>query len=127
MSHFSRIQTQIVEKRFLLQAISDLGFVHEEGRMHIGGFRGQTVEVDILIRLPRSYDIGLRHNGTAYEIVADWAGVKGLDQKDFVQRLTQRYAYHAAKEKLEEQGFSLVEETVENTGRIRLVLRRMQG
>jgi hypothetical protein len=127
MSHFSRIRTQIIDRQYLLQALDDLGFRYEEGKLKVGGFLGQKAEVEIVVRLPLSNDIGLRLSGGIYEIVADWAGVKGLSQKDFIERITQRYAYHAAKGQLEEQGFTLVEETVQNTGQIRLVLRRMAG
>ncbi len=88
-------------------------------------FGGQKTAVDIRIKLPMSYDIGLRKRGSSYEIVADWFGVRGISQKDFTQRLTQRYAYHAARAKLEQQGFDMVEEKVEETGQIRIVLRRM--
>jgi hypothetical protein len=127
MSHFSRIKTQIIDKRYLLKALDDLGFRYEEGKLQVGGFLGQKTEVEILIRLPFSNDVGLRLSAGIYEVVADWAGVKGLSQKDFLERLNQRYAYHAAKGQMEEQGFTLVEEVVENTGQIRLVLRRMAG
>lgn len=127
MSHFSRLKTQIIVKRYLLQALDDLGFRYDEGKLQVGGFLGQKMEAEIVIRLPLSYDIGLRLSGGNYEVVADWAGVNGLTQKDFFEHLTQRYAYHAAKGQLEEQGFTLVEETVQNTGQIRLVLRRMVG
>ena len=72
-----------------------------------------------------SYDIGLRKKENSYEIVADWFGVRGINQKEFTQRLMQRYAYHATRAKLEQQGFNMVEEKVEETGQIRIVLRRM--
>lgn len=124
MSHFSRIQTQIVDKAHLIQALSDLGFQYEEGRLQVDGFRGQKAQVDILLRLKNSYSIGLRENEGSYEIVADWAGVRGLTQKDFIQRITQRYAYHTTRAKLEAQGFSLVEESKTGSGQIHLVLRR---
>ena len=125
MSHFSRIQTQIIEKEFVLMAIKDLGFTFEEGEQEVKGFGGQKSPVDIRIKLPLSYDIGLRKKGSTYEIVADWFGVRGINQDDFTQKLMQRYAYHASRAKLEQQGFSMVEEKVEETGQIRIVLRRM--
>ena len=125
MSHFSRIQTKIIEKEFALKAIKDLGFTYEEGEQEVKGFGGQKSQVDIRIKLPLSYDIGLRKKGSTYEIVADWFGVRGINQKDFTERLMQRYAYHASRAKLEQQGFSMVEEKVEETGQIRIVLRRM--
>ncbi len=125
MSHFSRIQTQFIEKEYIKQAIKDLGFTYEEGEQVVSGFGGQKTPVDIRIKLPLSYDIGLRKKGSSYEIVADWFGVRGINREDFTHRLSQRYAYHAAREKLEQQGFSMVEEKVEETGQIRIVLRRM--
>ncbi len=45
------------------------------------GFGGQKSPVDIRIKLPLSYDIGLRKKGSTYEIVADWFGVRGINQK----------------------------------------------
>lgn len=126
MSHFSRIQTKIVEKQHLLQAIKDLGFTAEEGELKLAGFGLQTLPVEIAIRLPFSYDIGFRKNGEFYEIVTDWFGVRGINREEFTAKLTQRYAYHVARMKLESQGFTLVEEQVQETGQIRLLLRRMQ-
>ena len=127
MSHFSRIQTQIVDKPYLLQALSDLGFRYEEGSLQINGFLGQKAEVEILLHLENSYNIGLRRSAGKYEIVADWAGVRGLNRQDFSQRLAQRYAYHAARAKLESQGFTLVEETEQSSGAVHLVLRRISS
>lgn len=125
MSHFSRINTKMDEKKYVLMALKDLGFSIEEGEQKVRGFSGQTMDVDIRVPLKLSYDIGLRKNGKSYEIVADWFGVRGINQKDFSQKLMQRYAYHATRDKLEEQGFAMVEEKVEETGQIRIVLRRM--
>ena len=125
MSHFSRIATQMKEKDAVLKAIADLGFTYEEGDQQVIGFGGQKTPVDIRIKIPHSYDVGLRRKGDSYELVADWFGVRGINQKDLTQRLTQRYAYHTTRAKLEQQGFNMVEEKVEETGQIRIVLRRM--
>lgn len=125
MSHFSRIKTQMVDKKFVLAAIKDLGFEYEEGEQQVAGFGGMKQPVDIRIKLKLSYDVGLRKRGNGYEIVADWMGVRGFSQETFTQRLMQRYAYHATREKLEQQGFAMVEEEQEATGQIRIVLRRM--
>ncbi len=125
MSHFSRIQTQFVDKDFLKMALHDLGFTYEEGEQEVKGFGGQKTQVDLRVPLKLSYDIGFRKKGNTYEIVADWFGVRGINQKDFTNRLSQRYAYHATRAKLEQQGFDMVEDKVEETGQIRIVLRRM--
>jgi hypothetical protein len=124
MSHFSRLKTQIIEKEYLLKALKDLEYPFEEGDLSIRGFGGDQTRVEVKIHRPLSYDIGFRRAGDSYEIVADWFGVRGLKQKDFANQVMQRYAYHATRAKLEEQGFALVEEETEQ-GQLRLVLRRM--
>jgi len=115
----------MVDKKYILQALKDMGFSYQEGDQQVSGFGGQKTAVDIRIPLKLSYDVGLRKKGSAYELVADWFGVKGIKQKDFTDRLMQRYAYHATRAKLEDQGFDMVEEEVAETGQIRIVLRRM--
>jgi hypothetical protein len=124
MSHVTRIKTQIIEKEYLLQALDDLGYHYEEGDLKLKTAGGDTAQVEIKILLRMSFDIGLRHTPQGYEIVADWWGVRGENQKDFTAKLTQRYAYHTTRAKLESQGFSLVEETAKD-GQIHLTLRRM--
>ncbi len=114
MSHISRIKTQIVEKALLLKALQDLEYpIAEDGE-----------KITVPIRF--SYPIHFERRGNTYEIVADWWGVRGVKRAEFVNQVLQRYAYHAARAKLEEQGFDLIEE-VKEKGEIRLVLRRMTG
>lgn len=126
MSHFSRIQTELMEKEYLLLALKDLGIEYQEGELTIHGFAGTTMPVEIRIPLTFSYDIGFRKGNNGYELVADWYGVRGLNRHQFLKKLKQRYAYHVTRAKLEKQGFALVEEEVKETGQIRLLLRRMQ-
>ncbi|GAP18183.1 DUF1257 domain-containing protein [Levilinea saccharolytica] len=125
MSHFSRIKTKLVERVYLLAALKDLGYQVEEGDLKVGGFAGASQKVNIKVKLNLSYDIGFRETPTGYELVADWWGVRGLEKDVFLDKLSQRYAYHATRSRLEEQGFTLVEETTEKNGEVRLVLRKL--
>ncbi len=125
MSHFSRIKTQMVEKEFLIQALKDLGYTPREDPHEIHSFGARTAQVEISITLKFGSEIGFRKLEQNYEIVGDWWGALGTKQKDFTNQLLQRYAYHASLAKLEAQGFTLVSEELEETGQIRLVLRRM--
>lgn len=126
MSHFTRLETRMVDKEYLISALRELGYKVEEGNLEIRGYGGQKTSVEIKVATPQpGYDIGFRKAGDSYECVADWWGVKGTSQEKFLREVTQRYAYRAARAKLEEQGFSLVEEEKQPDGRIRLVLRRM--
>jgi hypothetical protein len=125
MSHFTTIKTKIVEKQYLKQALSDLGHIYQEGNVQIRGYQG--IQTPVAIKIPTKnsgYDIGFRQSGNAYEIVADWWGIRDIKQEQFLQQVSQRYAYHAAKAKLAEQGFSLVSEENQEGERIHLVLRR---
>ena len=125
MSHFTTIKTKIVEKEYLKQALSELGHNYQEGNVNIRGYQG--IQTPVAIKIPTKntgYDIGFRQSNNAYEIVADWWGIKDIKQDRFLQQVSQRYAYHAAKAKLEEQGFSLVSEEAQEGERIHLVLRR---
>ncbi len=123
MSHITRIKTQIVEKEFLLQALTDLGYRYEEGdlEIHAAGTARAKVQIKVLLRM--SLDIGLRHTPQGYEIVGDWWGVRGIKQAEFTNALMQRYAYLATRARLEAQGFALVEETNQD-GQMHLTLRR---
>ena len=125
MSHFTTIKTKIVEKEYLKQALSELGHNYQEGNVNIRGYQG--IQTPVAIKIPTKnsgYDIGFRQSNNAYEIVADWWGIKEIKQDRFLQQVSQRYAYHAAKAKLEEQGFALVSEEAQEGDRIHLVLRR---
>lgn len=126
MSHFTHIKTRMVEKAHLLTALKDLGYAPVEGLVEIRGYLGERTRAEIKIGTDnREYDIGFRKVGDAYECVADWYGLKKFDRPRFLDQLMQRYAYHATRAKLEEQGFAIASEEVHKDGRIHLVLRRM--
>ena len=125
MSHFTTIRTQLVEASYLEKALVDLGHTVQRGSVTVNGFMGNKTEADLKIgTASKNYDIGFRRNGPYYELVADWWGIKGIEQGAFVKKLTQRYAYHAAQEALIAEGFSLVEEEQQQDGTLHLVLRR---
>lgn len=123
MSHITRIKTQIIEKEYLLQALTDLGYRFEEGDLEISAASATRVKVQIKVLLRLSLDVGLRQTPQGYEIIADWWGVRGIKQAEFTNALLQRYAYLATRARLEAQGFALVEETRQD-GQVHLTLRR---
>jgi hypothetical protein len=126
MSHITRIRTKMAEKEYLLKALDDAGYRYDEDGGEIRGWAITRAPAEIKVHLPNSkYNIGFTRNGGFYEAVADWYGIRKVSQKDFIEKISQRYAYHATKAKLEEQGFSLVEEESRADGRIHLLVRRM--
>lgn len=125
MSHFTRIKTQIVEREFLLQALQDLDCTYEVGEdLKIGGFGMQRTQAEIKVHIPSlSREVGFRKSGETYEMVADFWGQR-FNRQEFQRRLMQRYAYHTAIAKLQEQGFDLVTEETQKDGQLHLTLRR---
>ena len=126
MSHFTSIKTKMVIREYIRQAVESAGYTCEEGDVEIRGDNGQSTQVEL--RIPtgnQGYDIGFRRSGNVYEMIADWWGIHDIDRKQFLQKITQQYAYHATKAKLEEQGFNLVSEESRANGQIHLKLRRM--
>ena len=110
MSQIVRIRrTQMVIREHLIQALDDLGYAWQSG--------GTVVRRGVDIKL-KGRNAGFAKSGNAYALVSRGAARINL------RGLTQRYAYHAARAKLEKQGFALANETTEK-GRIHLVLRRM--
>ncbi len=134
MSHFTRLKTRIIDAAALVKALADVGFrgveAHETPQ-HLYGYRGdrraQTAEVIVRRKYVgrASNDIGFaRGPDGAFEAI-----ISAYDRRKYSQawldKLTQRYAYHVARARLQEQGFDLVTEEKQADGRIHLVLRRM--
>jgi len=116
----------MVVAEYLKKSLEDIGYAYEEGAVNIRGYQGRKTTVEIKINTSSAgYDIGFRPSETGYEVVADWWGIKDVKQEELIQQLTQRYAYHAAIDKLQKQGFDLSSEEVGADGKIHLVLRRM--
>jgi hypothetical protein len=134
MSHFTRLQTRIVETDALCKALADVGFdkveVHAEAQ-HLYGYQGdqRADTAEVIIRRRHvgraSNDIGFKRqpDGTFTAIISGYDRSKYSEA--WLDKLTQRYAYHVTRAKLAEQGFDLVTEEKDEAGRIHLVLRRL--
>ncbi|MFM7204874.1 MAG: DUF1257 domain-containing protein [Myxococcota bacterium] len=125
MSHFSRVKTTVKNLVSLKTALEDLGIEYEEalGMVRVRGWQGAEELAELVIKTGTQYDIGVRRMASGeYELIADWWALEehGLKQETFLQRITQRYAYHEVKAQAENQGYSVEEEQVEADGTIRL-------
>lgn len=125
MSHFTTIKTKIIDKEYLKKALNELGYSYEEGKFKCSGFGGQETEVEIKVKQKEGYDFGFRKEGQVYVLVGDWWGIKDIDKDEFVNQLTQLYAYHLVKNQLVSKDFTLVEEKVDEKGTIEIKVRRM--
>ena len=125
MSHFSQIKTQIRNLASLQAALTELGIDWKDGPSKVRGYRGQTRNAEIAIEQDNGYDLGFSWNGHEYELVADlqyWN--QPLTVNGFLQRVTQRYAYHTIVQETARQGFQVAEQQQNEDGSIRLLVQR---
>lgn len=136
MSHFSKIQTKISNKEFLVNALDKMKYQYSVGNHNCKGYQGITYPVEILITLPNtSYGIGFTNNNGFYELVADWYGIHNVNSSDFIRniedeivkienKIKQQYAYETTVKSLINKGFTIAEESNDN-GEIHIKLRRL--
>lgn len=119
MSHFTRVRTELTDRRHLIDALEEMGHaIQENGRVR--GWGGQHETADLVIRQSSGYDIGLRKTASGeYEVVADWMGAG--DQEEFTRRLRQENAAAAAIAQVRKQGYTDVRRKRTDEGDIEIV------
>lgn len=121
MSHFTTIKFQIKNSDTLFQVLQELGY-QIECNTNVRGYQGNTTQSEYVIRQKNGYDLGFRRNGENYEIVADFWGAK-INQQEFVNSITQKYAHKTLMATIQEQGLEVEEEVLED-GTVRVVVWR---
>ena len=130
MSHFSTIKTQLKEAKPLIKALDQLGYVINQEKKFIKGFKGQFTAVDISMDLPKDTKVGFKWNtnSNSYELVTDLDLWKfDLPVERFISKVTQMYAYQTIIAKTEEDGYQIVEEKNQKDGSIELVLTKWES
>jgi hypothetical protein len=131
MSHFTKCELKMTNLAALKKALEELQLKFVEGSEHQGvvvrGYRGDSLKARMSIDMG-TYDIGVIENSEGtYDLTADWWGVettKGVSEAEFRDQLSQKYQYHNVKMACEDKGYSVEEETNEEDGSIRLVVRK---
>ena len=132
MSHFTKVNTQIKELALLKRAIETAGFtcVDAQGELiKIKGWNHDTADVLMEIKTTGPYSIGVIQNNETgtFEFVADWWGVETYNEitkEDFLNTITQKYAYNTIMDKIKEKGFNIVSDETDNSKHIHIVVRR---
>ncbi len=122
MSHFTTVKVQIKNGDRLHQVLSELGYKVECDRP-VRGYQGNTTQADYVIRQSTGYDLGFRRSGETYELIADFWGAK-INQQDFLNSISQKYAHKTLMETAQAQGFNVEEEDVLSDGTVRVVVGR---
>ncbi len=122
MSHFSSIELQIKNGEILQEVLQELGHsVAVDAKVR--GYRGDSTYAEYVIRQDNGYDIGFRRQGENYEIIADFWGAK-INEKQFVNNISQKYAHKTLMTAVEEQGFNIEEQETLEDGTVRVVVGR---
>ena len=125
MSHFTRVKTRLVKKEHIIKALRDLGYQPREGRVNIRGWNGQETEVEIMTPTNnKGYDLGFAKKSETYDLVADWYGIDDIKAEPFLDQVQQKYAYHAVVDRMQDQGFEIAEEEIDQDNTVRLTVRR---
>lgn len=122
MSHFTTIKVEIKNGEILAEALKELGYQVAENTA-VRGYLGNKTQAEYVIRQNNGYDLGFRRNGEQYELVADFWGAE-IDEQEFVNVISQKYAHKTLMQSVEEQGFNVeAEETLED-GTVRVLVGR---
>ena len=84
-----------------------------------------TNSAELVILQDNQHDIGFKWNNNEYELVADfmfWDQTYSVDK--FLNQIHQRYAFNLITQVGEKQGLQLVETENQDTGSIRVLLRK---
>ncbi|MEL6938146.1 MAG: DUF1257 domain-containing protein [Cyanobacteria bacterium J06598_1] len=127
MSHFSQIKTKLRNLSSLQLALNDTGISWQAGPKAVRGYQGNTQTAEVVIEQDNGYDVGFKRNEQTgdYELVADlqyWQ--QSLSVEGFINKVTQRYAYHTVLNESAGNGFQVSEQVENADGSIRLVLQR---
>lgn len=113
----------MTDAKTIKSALEKLGYKVLPGAT-VSGWSGNKTSAEFKIKPSRGhYEIGFVKNSSTYEMVADWS-MMGIDKADFAAKLIQGYGRAATIDKLGAEGYELVEEKVDRSGEIRMVLRR---
>jgi hypothetical protein len=105
--------------------LTDLGLPYEQGQVTLRGYQGQTRQAQVVLRQENQHDVGFAWNGQAYELVADlqyWRQPWTVER--FLEKVTQRYAYHTVLSACAEKGFQVTDQELNRDGTVRLVMQR---
>jgi Protein of unknown function (DUF1257) len=122
MSHFSTVRVQIKQGEVLHDTLLDLGYTIAQNT-EVRGYQGKTTIADYVVRQSNGYDLGFRRVAEEYELVADFWGAK-IDQKQFINAVTQKYAHKLLLKTTLAQGFNVEAEEVMQDGTVRVVVGR---
>jgi len=125
MSHFTKVVTKIFDKEILISTLKQLKYSVFEGKLKLTGYEGQKRNIDILVKLKGSYDIGFaRNNDGSFSIIADWWGVTKVKKEEFTRMVNQNYSLNMIRREMKKKGYKIVKQTNLEDKSIKVVVRK---
>lgn len=125
MSHFTNVQVQIKSAKDIMECLTELGY-QIIAVQTVNGYGNTKEMVDFAVKT-EGYSIGFRRNNEGvFDIVADWWGVKGVTEREFVSNLCVAYAEKKVRSFAQRKGFRLIEEEAQS-GKQFLLVKRSYG
>ncbi|MCX5705214.1 MAG: DUF1257 domain-containing protein [Candidatus Omnitrophica bacterium] len=127
MSSHGSIITEIMDLIELKRTLADLQLEYEATKK-MTTCDGTVHKIDVIIKDPNGRQIGLEKTEKgAYRFISDTAGLNNQQlkvQKDFLNKIRQKYAYNKIVTELKNQGYSITEEEKVQNNTIKLVARK---
>ena len=125
MSHFTKVKTKIFDLDILEAVLKKLNYEVSSNVHSLKGYRGKTINVDLLVKLKSSYDIGfVKSKDKSFELVADWYGVKNFNKQEFMSKVMQNYSLEVVKREVKKKGYKIVEQKNVENNSIKIVVRK---
>ena len=127
MSSHGSIITEIMDLIELKRTLADPQLKYEDAKK-MTTCDGAVHKVDVMIKDPNGRQIGLEKTEKgSYRFITDTAGLNNQQlktQKDFLNKIRQKYAYNKIVTELKNQGYSITEEEKVQNNTIKLVARK---
>ncbi len=127
MSSHGSIITEIMDLIELKRTLADLQLKYTDAKK-MTTCDGAVHKVDVMIGDPNGRQIGLEKTEKgAYRFITDNAGLDNQQlktQKDFLNKIRQKYAYNKIVTELKNQGYTISEEEKVQNNTIKLVARK---
>lgn len=133
MSHITKIKTKIKNLITLKKTLDELDINYNDdiNNIKVKSWNNKKIEGEFVLEITTGtpYNIGvvLDAKSNTYEFVADWWGIEtytGLNQEQYMSKISQKYAYSTIMDKVNEKGYNLISENTDEKGNIKLVLRK---
>ena len=121
MSKYVSIQTSLKNETFLSPALADLK-CEVLTTKKIRTLLGRSYDVDLAVKTPFGIVGFVKNKSGEFSLVGDDMVLARKDQ--FMNRLSQRYAYHQILADAQQAGFQLVSEQTDDRQSVRLVMRK---